>query len=394
MQAEPSGWVTAAIGSVRATNRDEITRQPAWQRCCANRRKDRRYYEIVADTLGAGFGHGYFVLHGSTGDAAAVQPFFVVDQDLLLGAGKPFRWLAAQVRRLFPQFLFLHTLMIGCAAGEGHLDSPDPDDAGWIITSLEPMLRDYAKRIRAPLVVFKEFPSQYRSAMRPLVLDGYTRVPSLPMTRLNICYASFDEYLAKGVSKATRKDLRRKFKAAGRAPPLEMSVVNDITPYADEAYPLYLAVHQRSKLRFEKLTKQYFCRLGRDMPEVTRFFLWRQQGKLVAFGMCMLEGDTIYDECIGLDYSIALDLHLYFLTLRDVLTWAIEGGYKWYCSSSLGYDPKLHLGSELLPLDLYVTHTSRPINFVLRRLLPLLEPTRGDKTLRKFRNYSALRENT
>ena len=31
----------------------------------------------------------------------------------------------------------------------------------------------------------------------------------------------------------------------------------------DEIYPLYLQVHARSKLHFEKLTPEYFCRLGR-----------------------------------------------------------------------------------------------------------------------------------
>jgi hypothetical protein len=280
--------------------------------------------------------------------------------------------------------------MVGCAAGEGHLDTGREDRAAWIIASLQPMLRRYAKQARAPLIVFKEFPAQYRSGMRPLTRDGYTRVPSLPMTRLSIRYPSFEEFLAKAVSKVTRKNLRRKFRAADRGPPLEMSVVSDITPYIDQAYPLYLAVYERSRLHFEKLTKQYFCRLGAEMPDITRFFTWRQQGKIVAFSLCMLAGDTIYDEYLGLDYAVALDLHLYFLTLRDILTWAIERGYAWYCSSSLGYDPKLHLGCELFPLDLYVMHTSRPVNFLLRRLLPLLEPTHGDKTLRKFRNYPAL----
>ncbi|MEA2735115.1 MAG: hypothetical protein QOE14_1566, partial [Humisphaera sp.] len=189
-----------------------------------------------------------------------------------------------------------------------------------------------------------------------------------------------------------RRNYRRKFKAADNAPPLDLSVVNDITPFVDEAYPLYLAVFDRSRLHFEKLTKPFLCRLGAQMPDTVRFFIWRQQGKIVAFSLCMLEGDTLYDEYLGLDYSVALDLHLYFLTLRDILTWSIEHGYKWYCSSSLGYDPKLHLGCELVPLDLYVTHTFKPVNFVLRHVLPLLEPTHSDKTLKKFRNFHALRD--
>ena len=35
-----------------------------------------------------------------------------------------------------------------------------------------------------------------------------------------------------------------------------------MTPFIDEVYPLYLNVYNRSKLQFEKLTKEYLCRLG------------------------------------------------------------------------------------------------------------------------------------
>jgi hypothetical protein len=59
-------------------------------------------------------------------------------------------------------------------------------------------------------------------------------------------------------------------------------------------------------------------------------------------------------------------------------------------SSALNYDPKFHLKHSLNPLDLYVRHTSKFINPILRRLLPLLEPTRNDKTLPKFSNYADL----
>ena len=61
-----------------------------------------------------------------------------------------------------------------------------------------------------------------------------------------------------------------------------------------------------------------------------------------------------------------------------------------YRSSALNYDPKFHLKYSLDPLDLYVRHTSKFINPIFRRLLPLLEPTRNDKTLPKFSNYADL----
>jgi hypothetical protein len=169
-----------------------------------------------------------------------------------------------------------------------------------------------------------------------------------------------------------------------------MSVVDDVAPVIDEVYPLYLQVYERSTLHFEKLTKEYFCGLGRRMSDKNRFFVWRQNGRIVAFGSCLLQGDTIHAEYLGLDYTVAIDLHLYHYTFRDLIGWGIANGYKWFHSSALNYDPKLHLKYRLYPIDLYVRHTSTILNAVFRRILPWIEPTRYDDTLKQFANYNEL----
>lgn len=53
--------------------------------------------------------------------------------------------------------------------------------------------------------------------------------------------------------------------------------------------------------------------------------------------------------------------------------------------------PKLHLRPLLDPIDLYVRHISSPLNALPRTLLPWLEPTQYDETLKQFANYSELR---
>ena len=138
----------------------------------------------------------------------------------------------------------------------------------------------------------------------------------------------------------------------------------------------------RSKLHFEKLTKAYFCQLGKSMPDRARFFVWRHQAKAVAFGECIVHGETMFAEYLGLDYSVAFRLHLYHYVFRDLMNWGIANGYKWFQSSGLNYDPKLHLRHRLKPVDLYVKHTSSALNLAMRIALPWLEPTRYDKTLK------------
>jgi predicted N-acyltransferase len=246
--------------------------------------------------------------------------------------------------------------------------------------------------MNAPLIVLKEFSAQYRDSLQCLLHHGFARVPSMPNTRLNIDYANFDDYMNKALGQEMRRNLRRKFRAAEKASVIDMTVVNDVAPIVKDIYPLYLKVYERSNLQFEKLTERYFCGLGRLMPEKARFFVWRQGKTIVAFMSCLVEGDELCAEYIGLEYPVALDLHLYFYSFRDVVSWAIANGFKWYRSSALNYDPKFHLKHSLDPLDLYVRHTSKFINPIFRRLLPLLEPTRNDKTLPKFSNYADLWE--
>jgi hypothetical protein len=108
----------------------------------------------------------------------------------------------------------------------------------------------------------------------------------------------------------------------------------------------------------------------------------------VAFSSCMVHEGTLYDNYLGLDYSVALDLHLYFLTIRDLISWAIGQKLTSYYSTPLNYDPKLHLRFDLAPLDLYVRHVSPWLNPFFGRIAPLLEPTRYDKLLRRFDNHA------
>jgi Peptidogalycan biosysnthesis/recognition len=367
----------------------EIARCRRWSRAFAGERKDHRYYDVVEAGIRQGFDYRYFALRDA-GEVRAVAPFFVLDQDLCaaLSGAQP---VLAALRQLWPRFLTARTLMVGCAAGEGHLDGNDEMPHEVQVRLLRDWIPFHAARLGAPLVVFKEFPARYRGVLACLLDGGYTRVPSYPMTRLDIDYPSFEAYMADALSRKTRRDLRLKFRAAGAAAPqITLTVTSDITERIAELYPLYSQVFARSKWRFEKLTPEFFCALGQRMPDKVRYFIWTQDGRAVAFSLCMVAGEDIFAEYLGLDYSCALDLHLYHYAFRDVVSWAMANGYKRLHSSGLNYDPKLHLRARLDPLDLYVRHCSPGVNKVLAAVLPALEPTHADPVLRRFPNYDEM----
>jgi hypothetical protein len=169
-----------------------------------------------------------------------------------------------------------------------------------------------------------------------------------------------------------------------------MEVVPDITPFIDEAFPLYEQVVRKSKLKFEVLTKPYFTALGQKMANKAFFLVWRQKDRMVAFNSCIGHQGVLRDNYVGFDYTMALEYHLYFVTRRDIFSWIIENGYHTYYSAPLNYDPKLHLRQKLSPLDLYVRATRPWLNPLFHRVLPLMEPTRYDPIIQRFANAHEL----
>src|SRR6202035_1058804 len=162
------------------------------------------------------------------------------------------RNLLAGVRRRFPGFLKLRMLMVGCSAGEGDVVlEKESRDIAWTVEALKESLAPVARRLKAMLIVFKDFPKIYRPSLDRLRLFGYTRVPSMPATKMDLDFLDFEAYLKTRVGHSMRKNLRRKFrKTEGR--PIECEVVTDISPDVDEIYPLYWQTLNRSELKFEE----------------------------------------------------------------------------------------------------------------------------------------------
>jgi predicted N-acyltransferase len=376
--------------SIAVVSRAELSECAPWTSTFTDQRKDYRYYEILDDTLRGHFEHRYFAIVDNNGGVRAIQPFFLVDQDILEGLGAERSYWISLVRRFYPRFFKLRALMVGCSAGEAHLAATKTLAVDIVAETLSNGIVKQARSLKAQLVVLKEFPSRYRDVLQCFVQSGFARAPSMPMTMLDIGYDSFDAYMEKALKSSTRSKLRKKLAATAGVSDIRMSVTDNAASFADEIYPLYLQVFARSRMQFEKLTEEFFRELGRRMSDKVRFFAWRRGNVLVAFSLCMVQGDSLYAEYVGFDYAVAIELHLYHYVVRDMIDWGIGNGYKWFRSSGLNYDPKLHMRHRLDPIDLYARHTSTLANAIFRRALPWMVPARYDATLKLFPDYKEL----
>ncbi len=348
----------------------------------ADQTRDLRYYEIAEQALAGQFEHRYLVLRGTSPAETAVQPVFLVDQDILDGLPRRLHDLLTWPRRFFPRWLKMRMLVAGCSAGNGALDRSEP----WAVAALRDALGIYARQAKAAMILLKDFPASDRKSLQPFEAGGFRRVPSMPDCALDLNFATFEDYTRDQLG----RKLRYKYIKLNKRPPIDWEVRADVTELAEEIHALYKQTHARSKMRFECLTPEFFARIGREMPESARFFLWRVDGRLAAFALCLVHGDTIHHLNIGFDYAVSLDLQLYYVTMRDIFRWSLAQGLKRYATGQLNYDPKLHFKMRLAPLDLYSRHTSPLLNPFFKFALGYLQPVRHEPIIQQFPNAAEL----
>ena len=86
----------------------------------------------------------------------------------------------------------------------------------------------------------------------------------MPRTMLDIKYDRFDAYMVQALKSSSRTKLRKNLEATAGVSDIRMSVTDDAASFVDEIYPLYLQVFERSRMQFEKLTKDFFRRSANE----------------------------------------------------------------------------------------------------------------------------------
>jgi hypothetical protein len=73
--------------------------------------------------------------------------------------------------------LLMRTMMVGCVAGEGHLDDGNCGTRVAYAQLLAGVIAQHARTLGVGLIVLKEFPDNYRNVLSCFVRSGFTRVP-------------------------------------------------------------------------------------------------------------------------------------------------------------------------------------------------------------------------
>ena len=311
----------------------------------------------------------------------AATACFIMNYPLDTSINGPLRRVTNSIRKVMPNIFSLKAVICGMPMGQGKIGiAGEPDTVMKVILR---RLEQIAKKNKASIIAFKDFDQAQTRNLDPLQGKGFTKFDSLPTTMLNVWYKDFEEYMTT-LSGASRYDLRRKFKKVDGHVNFDFKIVDAVDDgELQEVYKLYLDIVAKHDMGFELLPMEFFRRLPVNMPGQTKYFLWRIDEKLVMFLLGLTSQDMFIDYYVGLDYSITLKYHLYFIKFRDTLNWCIKNRIKQYEMGITGYEPKRRLGFDFVPLYLYVKLRNRALRPVFAFLCQFLKFENFDPALKK-----------
>src|SRR5262249_39502357 len=201
--------------------------------------------------------------------------------------------------------------------------------------------------------------------------------PSLPTAVLDVGFDSLDDYLAT-LSPATRKDMRRKLKAASA---LRIEWRTSIDDILDDVMRLYRATLANAEFSFEELTPYFFRNVLREAGQRAACVTYCAGDRLVAFNLVLHDRTTLLDKFLGMDYEVARRYNLYYVTWLSNVRWCIEHGVARYRAGQGLHREKLRLGCKLSANWLWYRHRNPVVDTVFAAFESLFRLDRNDAQL-------------
>ena len=326
----------------------------------------------------------YYIAVYSGEELVGVAPCFLMRYPLDTTVQGPVKKIILFLKKFFPYWFELKAVVCGLPMGQGRFGVTE--NSAKVLAAMEGALESFAASKHVSVVAFKDFGEEECEWLDWLQTKGYYKFESLPSTEMEISFRSFDEYL-KGLSSTSRYDLKRKFKKMGKEAAVDMEIKSRLgKEELDRIYDLYLqTVHCHTEISFEVMTQDFFDRIQDNMPDESRYFLWRLHGRIVAFSLCLVSESRLTNYYVGFDYSLAYDFHLFFLHVCDQIKWCIQNKMTKYEMGNTSYEPKRRLGFSFIRLFVYAKHRSPAFNPLIHLLCKLLKPENFDEVFKIIR---------
>jgi predicted N-acyltransferase len=182
-----------------------------------------------------------------------------------------------------------------------------------------------------------------------------------------------------GLSRAARRDVRRKLRSRGR---LDVHVAATGPEFGDaslraELYRLYRNVYDQSEIHFDLLMPGFFDAVLQDASIRGVVSLYRTRSGLIGFNLCFVEGAALVDKYVGFRYPEAREHDLYAVSWIDNLEYAAARGLSRVIAGWTDPEIKRHLGASFT-FTRHAVHARNPLlRAALRRFAGHFERDRA-----------------
>ncbi len=356
-------------------------RREEWDACAPGHAEGWAYLHAAERASIPGFDL-FYVSVREVGRLVACAPGFVTDYGLDTTVQGPVKAATQAIRKLMPRLLTLRLASLGSPVTQDArlcvAPGRSPDEEQALYEALIDGLRRQADLKKARLTAIKDIPESLASARKAAASRGLIAMSSLPEAALDLSDIHDEDAYWASLSASTRKDLRRKLK---KAKDVQIERVADIRPYAADIDALYAATRARSELQFEVLDHRYFEAVLEEMGECAAFFLYRVEGRIIAFNLMVESKGALVDKyfCSSEDGAA---YNLYFVSWLHNVRYAISRGVQRLEAGQSTYEPKLRLRCRLEPTTIFFQHGGRMVNAALRLASQYLDVKSTDPTLK------------
>ena len=339
-----------------------------WAACFGAPLEGRFWYETLeASGLEDQFRFLYAMIERD-GAPVGIAPCFVHDVPIALVAPDAVAAVLKVLSRVIPRVGYQRTLFVGSpCSDEGTVGLFPGVTLAEVIEPLARAIREKARELRAPMVVFKDFAEGDLEALRRLgPAEGFFEMPSYPGTVVALPPPDREAYM-RSLGHTQRHNLLKKLRRSRELLELTTTVVERPgDAELAEIFGLFMQTYERGKTKFERLDLRFFEQV-REKPEA-RFILQRdaKTGALVTFMLVFHLGGRVINKFIGIDYARAGKTYLYFRLFDAAVDFAYSVGARELQSGQTGYRAKFDLGHRLVPLHNVVRHRNPLVHALFR----------------------------
>jgi len=300
----------------------------------------------------------FFGLLKHLGCPVGIAPVFAMDIPVEQVAPREFLRLIQLLGKIWPSVLCQRTLFVGSPIlDESRVGLVPHADRRAALLALQFALEAKAAELRAPLIVWKDFPESSSADMNWLSRQrGLFRVTSLPNTVVELPSHRKEDYFA-ALKRSRRHNLKSKLRRSRERVALSVEVLQ--RPDArmlDDIFALFWQTYQKSTSKFERLNRRFFEVFAEE--QATLFILLREKvsGEMVAFRLSFDMGERLINLFIGMDYSRPKEWLLFFRLWEAAVDVALSRGLTAIVSGRSSYEVKIETGHKLVPLNNYRRH--------------------------------------